>query len=523
MTTGESVLIGGKYHPFELKALVDTAFGLPTFEIINTRLLHSLMHVFVQETADLRTTGILFKDKFDDLKLADSDSLKVKEISMDLLDTDDQNYFSKVIMVGERGEGDSSSEDRLRDGADESGSKRDSASDANRQNAGDFNDLSLRVAALEEALDELAKALALCCNKNDEEDEAEALAAQQAAFLAFENEMNARFDDLRNELMAALNALQDQICALEKQVAGILEDIRDIFGCLEDHFNQLECMGKKFEKLMSSFLCVKAEVSNLMREREARNRQVEEMIEQMESIKIMKANKDAMMRMLDLKEDKIVVIKKLDASIFNCYQREFGDSLKVINEKLIFLKDDIRHAVEPIWKAVTKKSERDELCVVKNMLGIEINTLADQLNNFVNMRMNPESPITTERFMQHLKCTVCEDNVLMQKNVVANNIPQLPEVLLKVARPVLSSRLNDCDECHQVLSKQRSCGGRFTLMTPEDRLSRRGHFLQQFNVSPTNNDTKLIEGEDGCMYRASPPKWPCDNFVTVKDAVKKGH
>lgn len=521
MATEGGVLIGGKYHPYEFKALVDTAFGLPTFEIINTRLLHSLMHIFVQEVSDLRTTGIIFKDKFDDLKLADAEPLKVKEISLELMDIDDQNNFSKVVMVGERGEGDLSSEYGLV--ADDSGGKSDSAANANLLNAGDFNDLSLRVAALEEALDELAKALALCCNKNDEEDEAEALAAQQAAFQAFENEMNAKFDDLRNELMAALNALQDQICALEKQVAGILEDIRDIFGCLEDHFNQLECMSKKFEKLMASFLCVKAEVSNLMREREARNRQVEEIIEQMESIKIMKVNKDAVMRMLDLKEDKIVVSKKLEASIFNCYQREFADSLKVINEKLIFLKDDIRHAVEPIWTAVTKKSERTELCGIKNMLEIEINTLGDLLNNFVNMRMNPESPITTERFKQHLRCTVCEDNVLMQKNVVANNIPLLPEVLLKVARPVLSSRPKECDECHQLLSKKRSCGGQFTVMTPEDRLSRRGHFLQQFNVPPINNDSELIEGEDGCMYKASPPKWPCDNFVTVKDAVKKGH
>ncbi|KAJ8957401.1 hypothetical protein NQ318_004881, partial [Aromia moschata] len=260
----------------------------------------------------------------------------------------------------------------------------------------------------------------------------------------------------------------------------------------------------------------------LMDDRNERQHALDVLTEQVELLKTVKADKEELEDALADKADACMVNRKVSVEQFDA---TCGDMTRAIEDALAKLEEQHTlwtQALDEIQLNVGNKLDKAELAPMRDFINNKLKHLQDRLKSLASLKKDNEAAGTKSKFLRNVNCISCDKDVVMRKQVDSSLYPKPPALpptrnmapylayeldqLRKQEKCVPNSRnLNAFENAvHSAKTARgpdnlcnRYCGGSHTLTTPQQRVTRLGHFLEQWGpeIAPANDQN--IRGTDG--------------------------
>ncbi|GJQ71923.1 hypothetical protein Trydic_g3032 [Trypoxylus dichotomus] len=303
-----------------------------------------------------------------------------------------------------------------------------------------------------------------------------------------------------------INNLHTQFADMEKAFGNIMEKIH--FGMPGgDSAVAGETLGELYDKLMSlqSDMENLAETaSKLLEDKEDKQRLIEVLTEQVEFLKTVKADKEDLEDALADKADACAINRKVSHDQFDTACDELSRGIEEALAKLTQQEELWQQALNEIQKEIGNKLDRMELGPLRDFVNNKLKMLQQRLKALTALKKETEAA-GTKKFLRNVNCISCDKDVVMRKEMDSSLYPQpyaLPpsrsmgpylayelDALRKQQKSLPNSRnLNHFESALQQKSPRagedhicnRYCGGSHTITTPQQRVTRLGHFLNQW-------------------------------------------
>ncbi|XP_056648707.1 rho-associated protein kinase 1-like [Diorhabda sublineata] len=344
---------------------------------------------------------------------------------------------------------------------------------------------------------------------------------KQAEFIDQLNSLDYGFSRL-------LNTLQGRVEDLERDVGELLEKIHmmPIGGEMGDTTN-IDSIQKQLKSMESDFENIMENVKKLTDERAAKEHAIDVLIEQIELLKTVKADREDLEDALADKADACQINRKVS---YEQFDQACGDINKNLEEALAKLAQQ-----ETLWTQtltsiqgeVGSKMDKNELTPLREFINNKLKSLQEKFKALSAMKKEQEAAGTKTRFLRNVNCISCDKDVVMRRDVDSSMYPKpysLPPT--KSVGPYLAYELDQLrkqQKCipsnkninmfENALQSSRSakstdhicnryCGGSHTVTTPHQRVTRLGHFIEQWGPEIAPAVDSQVRGTDGKLYKA---------------------
>ncbi|CAH1104755.1 unnamed protein product [Psylliodes chrysocephalus] len=338
------------------------------------------------------------------------------------------------------------------------------------------------------------------------------------------------FQDQINSLDTGFSRLtstmQEKIEAVEKDIGEILEKMQLIpqnpegasqSTLIAEMRTQLLSLQEELENVVDN-------VKKLTDETAGKEHTMDILVEQIELLKTVKADREDLEDALAEKADACQINRKVS---YEQFDQACGDMAKTLDEainKLTQQEQVWTLALTNIQTEVGTKMDKNELNPLRDFINSKLKALQDKFKALTAMKKEQEAAGTKTRFLKNVNCISCDNEVVMRKHMEPNHMPQpyaLPPP--KSMGPYLAYELDQLRKQQKPTSKNlnvfenalltsrtakspdhlctRYCGGSHTVTSPHQRVTRLGHFLEQWGpeIGPVNE--VQIRGTDGKVYK----------------------
>lgn len=306
-----------------------------------------------------------------------------------------------------------------------------------------------------------------------------------------------------------------RVSSVEKMTCTLQNEMVRLFTHLEDHGKfakstrcQLLDFINTFEELRQNVHGLNVDVNMLVRERIDRMRQYEAIIDQMEQIKCVKADREEVEQMVVVKADITEMRTKVPFSQFEDMRKDLSLSLIDALEKIVETDIEWHRAIDSIHELLHLKLDKSEAKLMAEDMTNRMIALKDKLRGFGMFRLSCESAATSEKYLKNVKCLACNAQTYMKPTLSLPEISRLgkfgriedPEVRNFARITVPCSMRKEIKEPQSVL---RFCGGRHTKLAKGEKYTIKGNFIAQTGGVPlhSNLNVQLACGTDGALYR----------------------
>lgn len=291
---------------------------------------------------------------------------------------------------------------------------------------------------------------------------------------------------------------------LQKDVCRLVGSVEDLLGSAEQTRGRLLDMAERIAELCSDQWAAGQDVNLLVQERLDRRRQYGALIEQLEQVKCVKADRDELLLQLQLKATIEDMRTKVSYTHFNEVTKDLSRTVVQAMERMGDTDTDWRRKYESLLPRLADKMDRDAAAAMERKLTEKMATLSGRLyeldGKLKRLAVADKLPFST-RF---------------------NTPSVLPETVVTraPAQSALHSKrlgISELAEQHEAdrlarlavlpenggTREQRFCGGTHTLTLAVERTSKKGDFIEQTGAVPRNQGVEMNRqvGTDGVLYR----------------------
>ncbi|XP_061932111.1 uveal autoantigen with coiled-coil domains and ankyrin repeats protein [Apis cerana] len=329
-----------------------------------------------------------------------------------------------------------------------------------------------------------------------------------------------------------LETVKGRISKLEKDVMNLHEKVETTH--IIDAAN-LENMASKVQEMQGDVEKLTQITDNLIDERETREMHFSALLEQVELLKTIKADREDLEEALAEKADAQAIHRKVSYDQFDAACDDLAHGLEDAINKLGQQEMILQQALDEVQKEIEGKVDKIEISPLKEFVNQRLKVLQDKLKKVAEAREEIEAA-GTKKLLRDVQCISCDKDVVMRMDGVPRfKVETLP--CTTSMKPYLTYELDQVRKQHRKLphsrnmiqfeaaiqeeaKKQRSaraealvktprdhlcnryCGGSHTITTPQQRVMRVGHFLTQWGPEIIQLTEGMIKGTDGRMYKS---------------------
>ncbi|KAK6631455.1 hypothetical protein RUM44_005982 [Polyplax serrata] len=309
--------------------------------------------------------------------------------------------------------------------------------------------------------------------------------------------------------LCALVSMQRQLDALEKEWRAFLETFGEE-GIMGLH-NTIEEFRIEFENIHNL-------ISKLIAEKQDIEATIRTIQMEIEHIKRVKADLEIVEDLLAEKADASVVNRKVSHDQFDAACDDLTRGLDETLDRLMQQEALWNEAMEELQKGMDNKLDKNEIMPLKEFINKKLKCLQEKLKQLAQLRKDAEAAGAKSRILRNLNCIACDGDVVMKMDNAASYQcpPMAPpkgikpmltyeldqvrramkkgpcratnhveEVIADTQKKITGIPLTQKEAVDSKVSKlahfcNRYCGGSHTITTPQQRVTRIGHFLTEF-------------------------------------------
>ncbi|KAK9300709.1 hypothetical protein QLX08_006734 [Tetragonisca angustula] len=330
-----------------------------------------------------------------------------------------------------------------------------------------------------------------------------------------------------------LQSIRERLEKLEKDVTFLFEKVDSapmagVEGAdIDDLISRINDIQAEMEKLSQT-------VDRLIDDRESREMNLNALLEQVELLKTIKADREDLEEALADKADAHAIHRKVSYDQFDAACDDLAHGLEDAIYKLGQQEEIWQQALNEVQKEMEGKVDKIEISPLKDFVHHRLKSLQDKLKKVAEAREEIEAA-GTKKLLRDVQCISCDKDVVMRMDPThkfkAETLPCTTSM-----KPYLTYELDQVRKQHRRLphsrnmiqfeaamqeeaKKQKSardtlvktprdhlcnryCGGSHTITTPQQRVMRMGHFLTQWGPEIIQLTEGVIKGTDGKMYKS---------------------
>ncbi|XP_015436759.1 PREDICTED: uncharacterized protein LOC107192080 [Dufourea novaeangliae] len=336
-------------------------------------------------------------------------------------------------------------------------------------------------------------------------------------------------DDMKYIHQRVVKLEKDVLCLKEKMdntpMAGVTGNAE-----LDELVSKIQSVQTDMEKLNQT-------ADRLIDDRENREVHLNALLEQIELLKTIKADREDLEDALAEKADAQAIHRKVSHDQFDAACDDFAQGLEDAINKLGKQESIWQQALDEVQREIEGKVDKIEMTPLKDFVSHRLKALQDKLKGVAQMRQDAEAA-GTKKLLRDVQCISCDKNVVM-KVQDTNKLKMEPLPCNTSMKPYLTYELDQVRKQHRRLPHSRNmiqfeaamqeeakkqktarqetfvktprdhlcnryCGGSHTVTTPQQRVTRMGHFINQWGPEVVQLTEGMVKGTDGKMYRGRP-------------------
>lgn len=339
---------------------------------------------------------------------------------------------------------------------------------------------------------------------------------------AFSMDSGVQIKEIENKI-AKLTNIENDMCEMKRDLSRVIGTIEDLLTFSEHTKQTLLDVYEKQEDIAVDVYNINEDVNLLVQERKDRYHQVQALIEQLEHIKSIKADREEVEVMVNAKADKTELWKKVPYDEFHDTKQNLSLAIIEALERIVETDTAWNRAVEGIHIVLKDKVEHSDADTMSKEFSLKLEALKDRIRGFAMFRLSCESAATSQKYLKDVKCIMCNAQSYMNPDVTLPPVPRLGKFGAKISNEIKEfARITvPCSPCVQikgVAMVKRLCGGKHTQITAAEWNSRIGDFIEQTGAVPlrSNVSAKYEKGSDGVLYRVDTDTCGCTEQSTCK-------
>ncbi|CAL7944833.1 unnamed protein product [Xylocopa violacea] len=331
-----------------------------------------------------------------------------------------------------------------------------------------------------------------------------------------------------------LQVIQERISKLEKDVTCLFEKVESAPMAGVTGTADIDDLGSKIHEIQTEMEKLNQTADRLIDDRENREMHLNALLEQVELLKTIKADREDLEDALADKADAQAINRKVSYDQFDAACDDLAQGLEEAISKLGQQEAIWQEALEEVQKEIEGKVDKMEMSPLKDFVNNRLKLLQEKLKKVAEAREQLEAA-GTKKLLTDVQCISCDKDVVMrmdggQKFKVATlpctmsmkpyltyeldqvrkqhrrlphsrNMIQFEAAMQEEAKKQKSARAETLVKTPRDHLCNRYCGGSHTVTTPQQRVMRVGHFLTQWGPEIVQLTEGMIKGTDGKMYK----------------------
>ncbi|XP_018311454.1 glutamine-rich protein 2 [Mycetomoellerius zeteki] len=331
-----------------------------------------------------------------------------------------------------------------------------------------------------------------------------------------------------------LNDVTQRVVVLESEFRHLSEKVDSIQEVDKTDNTEIKNLITKVQEIDMDMEKIGQTMSKLLEDKEKKEAHINTLLEQIEVLKTVKANKEDIEDALADKADTQTVNRKVSHDQFDAACDDLARGLEKAIDKLTKQESIWQQALDEVQNEIATKMDKVEMMPLKDFVNDKLKSLQEKLKIMIEARQEIEAA-GTKKLLKDVQCISCDKDVVMKIEEVgrfrAEPFPctismkpyltyELDQVRKQQRRLPHSRNLIQFEAAMQEETKKmkakeemlarsprdhlcnRYCGGSHTVTTPQQRVMRTGHFLTQWGPETIQLTDGLIRGKDGQMYRS---------------------
>ncbi|RZC33511.1 intracellular protein transport protein USO1-like [Asbolus verrucosus] len=348
--------------------------------------------------------------------------------------------------------------------------------------------------------------------------------------------LQGKFDESAKQVEELDKLYTQQIGLLNTQLGELQKEMNDVVTKIDVILPGGDSTGINAETTMElanklvllekEIITISDNAAKLQTEKEESDKNMEAILEQIDVLKIVKANREDLEDALGDKADACQINRKVSHDQFDAACDDLSRGIEEALTKLQEQEEMWHQALESIQKDVGNKLDRMEVDPLRDFVNAKLKALQEKFKSLTALKREQEAAGTKSKFLKNVNCISCDKDVVMRKEMdptlkprpyamppSRNMAPYLAyelDQLRKQQKCVPGSKnmnfFESALKAKTVKDKDhlcnRYCGGSHTVTTPQQRVTRLGHFLEQWGpeIAPLNDE--YVRGKDNHMYKA---------------------
>ncbi|XP_060523196.1 uncharacterized protein LOC132700092 [Cylas formicarius] len=345
-------------------------------------------------------------------------------------------------------------------------------------------------------------------------------------------QIDLRMNELSNRVNVLEGARGQQLDNVRHLVADVDELRKKITELSElaakDHSDKIADLDVRIGRLQDDLATVSDAAQKMIVERESQQDTYDMMREQIELLKTVKADREDLEDALADKADACQINRKVSHEQFDAAWNELSQALEDNIEKLRRQEEIWTQSLNEVQLEIGNKLDKVDLVPLKDFINDKLKAVQEKVKKMSSMKREHEAAGAKSKYLRNVNCISCDADVVMRKQTDVTMFPRpysMPPS--KNAGPYLAYELDQLRKQQKtlpigknvnmferaILSAKnthlsadhicnRYCGGSHTITTPEQRVMRTGHFLEQWGPEIAPVKDTLIRGTDGHLYKS---------------------
>lgn len=308
-------------------------------------------------------------------------------------------------------------------------------------------------------------------------------------------------------------AVNEEITRLHNQFTDIEKDFNELLNKIElgasapEGIESNTCCSAVYQKLVqleADFADINETSCKLLDDKDGNTRLLEFVVEQMEVLKSVKADREELEEALADKADACAVLRKVSHDQFDNACEELSKGIGEALERLSQQELLWQQALDDIQSEIGNKLDKMDLGPLREFINNKLRLLQDKMKSLAALKREQEAAGTKNKLLRDVNCISCDKEVVMQKEFDLSMRPlaaMVPphrsmapylayelDALRKQQKSVPGKNMHSFEAAMRGRVQKRTddhicnryCGGSHTVTTPHQRVTRLGHFLMQW-------------------------------------------
>nr|XP_033322686.1 myosin-4-like [Megalopta genalis] len=334
-----------------------------------------------------------------------------------------------------------------------------------------------------------------------------------------------------------INIINERLSRLEKDVICLQELVNSAPMAGMTGNAELDELVSKIQSVQDDMEKLNQTADRLIDDKENREVHLNALLEQIELLKTIKADREDLEDALADKADARAVHRKVSYDQFDAACDDLAQGLEEAVNKLGKQETIWQEALDEVQKEIEGKVDKIEMTPLKDFVSTRLKAVQDKLRSVAQMRDDTEAA-GTKKLLRDVQCISCDKNVVMKIHDTnkakldpfpcgismkpyltyeldqvrkqnkrlphSRNMIQYEAALQEEAKKQKSARSEKLVKTPRDHLCNRYCGGSHTVTTPQQRVMRMGHFISQWGPEVVQLTEGMVKGTDGKMYRGRP-------------------